>query len=128
MTTFGRRLPEDARSVLLVDWPSVEVPRSLARAGLEVFVKGGPDPEDYTEYVVDGDDVVVRDRGRPPERADVVYSHRPLDELPDIVELAVALGARAVWMEPGGASQRARAVVEAAGLRYVDDVPIVDVA
>ena len=133
-----------ARAVLVVDWPSREVPEALARAGLDVVVHGGPGPEDYTEHRLEDDDVVVRRRDRPPERADVVYSHRPLEELPEIVELGRALGAHAVWLQSGLSapgvkdptgcwmapeeSRRAREVVESAGMAYVDDSYIVDAA
>lgn len=126
-----------ARSVLVVDWPSRDVPDTLARAGYEVHVHGGPAPDDYSAYRRDGDGVVVGRTGRQPDRADLVYSHRPLDELHGIVEMAQRVGARAVWVQSGrGAdgrpdpracwlpepeSRQARALVEAAGLAYVDD-------
>jgi predicted CoA-binding protein len=107
-----------ARTFLVVDWPTRDVPNSLALAGYEVVVHGGPGPEDYTAYeVVDGE-VVERRAGRPPERADVVYTYRPLDELPEIVETAVGLGAGTVWVHAG--DDTARSVVEGAGLAYVD--------
>jgi hypothetical protein len=73
------------RSVLVVDWPSRDVPESLARAGYDVVVSGGAEPDNYSVYETVGRDVVVRFLGRRPDR-----------------------------------------VVEAAGLRYVDDVFIVD--
>jgi predicted CoA-binding protein len=97
------------------------VPDTLARAGYEVVVHGGPAPDDYSAYVVEGGEVVVRRTGSPPERADLVYSYRPLDELPEIVEQAGRLGAQAVWVQlPAGESEAARAIVEAAGLTFVD--------
>jgi hypothetical protein len=87
---------------------------------------------------------VARALGRPPERADLVYSHRPLDELPGIVALAQKLGADAVWHQSGrsgigvsdprgcwmpeGESLEAHTLVESAGLRYVDDSYIADTA
>jgi hypothetical protein len=37
-------------TVLVIDWPSKDVPESLARAGLNVVVRGGPGPEDYSTY------------------------------------------------------------------------------
>jgi predicted CoA-binding protein len=131
-----------ARTILVVDWPSRDVPESLARAGFVVVVHGGPGPEDYTAYeVVDGH-VVLRPVGRPPDRVDIVYSYRPLDELAEIVEAAVGAGARAVWVQsgidPGGVRDpvgcwlsaadavRARALVEAAGLAYADHPYIVE--
>lgn len=110
-----------ARTVLVFDWPSPDVPDALARAGYDVVVHGGPGPEDYSAYLLADGEVVTQRIGRPPERADLVYSYRPLDELPAIVEQAQQLGAIAVWVQlPPEASSPARVIVEAAGLSYVD--------
>ena len=38
-----------AGSILLVDWPSTDVPETLAGAGYAVFVKGGPEPDNLLE-------------------------------------------------------------------------------
>ena len=128
--TPPERILAGARTVLVVDWPSVEVPERLALAGFEVVVHGGPGPEDYTAYEVQDDRIVTRHVGRPPARADLVYTYRPLDELPAIVATASALGARAVWVQSAvpdaGGSSRARAIVEEAGMVYVDQPYIVD--
>jgi predicted CoA-binding protein len=131
-----------ARTILVVDWPSRDVPDSLARAGYEVVVHGGPGPEDYMAYEVAGDEVVERHVGRPPDHADIVYSFRPLDELDEILDVARRLGATTVWTQsglsvaggkdptgcwlPAADSARARAKVEAAGLRYMDRPYVVD--
>ena len=125
-----------AGSFLLVDWPTRDVPDTLALAGYQVVAHGGPGPEDYFAYeVVDGE-VVERRIGRPPAQADVVWTFRPLKELPEIVEAARAVGARVVWVHsglaegggtdpegcwlPAEAAAGARALVEAAGLEYLD--------
>ena len=137
-----------ATAVALVDWPSRDVPESLARAGLAVSVHGGPAPDDWSVFEVGpgGADapVVERRTGVEPERADVVYSHRPLAELEGIVALAQRTGAGLVWLQSGESSAgvrdargcwlseedraAAQRVVEAAGLRLVDDVYIGDAA
>lgn len=125
-----------ARSFLVVDWPTRDVPVTLAGAGYAVVVHGGPGPEDYTAYELAGGEVVERRLGRPPAHADVVYTFRPLEELPEIVATAQAVGAGTVWVQSGlsaaGAKDPegcwmapdeaagARAIVEAAGLAYVD--------
>ena len=107
--------------VLVVDWPSRDVPDTLARAGYDVVVHGGPASDDYSTYVVDDGEVVEQRTGTPPERADLVYSYRPVNELPDIVEQAQQLGAHAVWVQLRAAeSPPARAIVETAGLAFVD--------
>jgi predicted CoA-binding protein len=136
------RILQSAGSVLLVDWPSRDVPETLARAGYQVFVKSGPGPDDYTAQELRGEEVLARPVGRPPEHADVVYSYRPIGELPGVVDIARQVGAAAVWHQSGrddaGApdprgcwmnmaeSQQARAIVESAGLTYVQGPYIAD--
>lgn len=84
-----------------------------------------------------GDDVVIERTGHPPEQADLVYTHRPLDELAVIVEMARRIGATALWVQsgqgadgepdprgcylPADQSAAARNLAEAARLLYVDD-------
>ncbi len=129
-------------SVLIIDWPSRDVPDSLARAGYTVTVKGGPGPEDYSAYELRDGEVVASHVGRAPEKVDLVYCHRPPTELPGIIAMATELGAQALWCQSGLAdtetkdpkgcwvseetSRQARQLVEAVGLRYVDDVYIGD--
>jgi len=138
------QLLQNAASVLVVDWPSPEVPDALARAGLVTVVSGGPEPDNYSAYELVGDDVVVRHLGRRPDHADLVFMYRPLAELPGIVAVAREIGATAVWVHSGVApdgtkdptgcwmpderSGEARAVVESAGLVYVERPYIVDAA
>jgi predicted CoA-binding protein len=123
-----------AKSVLVVDWPSRDVPDSLVRAGRSVVIKGGPEPDNYTAYELVAGEFASRPLGRPPEQVDLVYAHRPLAELPAIIELTRALGARAVWLQSGRSedgdrdprgcwlspaeAQQARTLVEAAGLAF----------
>ncbi len=134
MVTEVAKLLAGAKTVLLIDWPSRDVPDTLARRGFTVVSTDGP--EEYNAYEVEGDEVRVRQVGRLPERADLVYTHRPIDELPEIVDTAKSVGAKAVWIQSGrdntGAkdphgcwlpreeSARARRVVERAGLDYVE--------
>ena len=115
------------QTVVVVDWPTPDVPAGLARAGLAVWVKGGPGPDQYAEYEWTGADVVIRRAGHRPDHADLVYAYRPLGELPGIVALAETVGAGAVWREPTSAEdeEQAREVVEAAGLRYLSGPDIV---
>jgi predicted CoA-binding protein len=112
--------------VLLVDYPSREVPETLARAGYAVFAHGGPGPEDYFAFDVQGAHIIERRIGQSVRQADLVYVHRPVEELAAIVQDARRAGAKAVWCETG--SERARQIVEDAGLVYVDEPSIVDVA
>jgi predicted CoA-binding protein len=113
-------------TIVLIDYPGTAVPAAIARAGYTTIAKEGPAPDDYCEHVVEGDEVAIRKVGSPPEHADIVYSHRPEDELPGIIDLAQQIGARAVWCETG--SPTAREQVESAGLVYVDAPQIADAA
>ena len=136
------RVLAETRSVLVIDWPSRDVPESLAFAGYTVFVKGGPGPADFAAWELDSGEPVSRPMGREPDRVDLVYCHRPFGELPAIVALAGRLGARAFWWQtgltsdggkaPSGCwasseeSRQARELTAAAGLAYIDDVYIAD--
>ena len=94
-----------ARSVLVIDWPSRDVPDGLAAAGLEVVVKGGPGPLDPR-----------------PDHIDLVYAYRPTAELHGIAALAKELGATTVWhgaRVTDAEAAEARRAVEARGLGYV---------
>ena len=141
VTEAGQILRETG-SILLVDWPSKDVPETLARAGYTVLVKGGPQPDNYSVYEVRNGEVVARRTGRAPAAVDLVYSYRPVEELPGIADMAQRLGAGAVWLQSGVASdgtkapdgcwmdqassRAARAVVESAGLAYIEAPYIAD--
>jgi predicted CoA-binding protein len=140
--TDAERILEAADTVVVVDWPSKDVPDTLARAGFTVLVQGGPEPDHYSAHELSDGEIVVRPVGRPPDHADILYSHRPLEELPGIVAMAQKVGAKAVWCQSGVASggagdpkgcwlpearsHAARTMVESAGLSYVDDTYIAD--
>ncbi len=143
MDVGGARTVQGARPlVLLVDFPSEDVPVALVRAGCAVHVKGGPGPTDFGVRELHDSAVVARRTGAPPEHVDVVYAHRPLGELAALVQAAAAMGARVFWYQSGVApdgtkdprgcwlrpedSARVRAQVEAAGMAYVDDSYIAD--
>ena len=53
---------------------------------------------------------------------EVVEVFRPSPQAADVVRQAVAVGARAVWLQSGIRSAEARAVAEEAGLDYVEDL------
>ncbi len=131
-------------SVLLIDWPSEEVPNTLVRAGLDVHVKGGPGRDDFAVRELTDGSITTTNTGRRPRQVDLLYVHRPIDELPQIVAAAQAMDVKALWYQsgldsdgtndprgcwlPAAESERARALAEAAGLLYVDDRYIADAA
>ncbi len=136
------KILQGVHSVLVVDWPSRDVPDTLARVGFEVTVHGGPGPEDYSMYEWDGDEVVVRHVGVAPEQVDLVYVHRPMAELPGIIAMARTLGATTIWFQsgrtptgsrdptgcwvPDDESRQAHQLTGAVGIAYVDGPYIAD--
>ena len=136
-------LLESTQSILLIDYPGRIVPDTLTRAGYIVVAHEGPGPNEYVAYSLDANGEIARGAPGPaPDQADLVFSHRPVDELPEIAEEAARIGARAVWMHSGLASDgspdprgcwlppddrsQARRLVEAAGLAYLDEPFILD--
>ena len=122
-------------TVLVIDWPSKEVPELLARRSINVVVRGGPGPEDYSAYEVKDGEIVVRRTGCAPKHVDLMYSYRPLSELPGIIASAKELGAGTIWSQSGlnadgkkdlrgcwvpeSELRAAREMVEAAGLTLI---------
>ena len=56
-----------------------------------------------------------------PERVDIVDIFRRPEFVPDIVESAIRIGARAIWMQEGVVHEEAAARADAAGLTVVMD-------
>jgi hypothetical protein len=90
----------------------------LVEAGFRVIVKGGPDDK-FVEWSPSGERVQVADFD-----ADILYVHRPLAELPHLIDLGRRHNVRAVWRDPAPGSADFRELVEAAHLVYVDECPI----
>jgi len=57
-----------------------------------------------------------------PERVDVVQVFRKPDDVPPIVEDAIVIGAKVVWMQPGTVNEQAAARAKAAGLKVLMDI------
>ena len=137
-------LLKTVNTILVIDWPSKDVPESLALAGFHVIVQGGPGPEDYFTYEAIDGKVTSRRTGRIPDRAELVYTHRPLADLAKIIATATALDAKAIWsqsgLSPAGTKdpkgcwvsdedlQKARDLIQPTGLQYISEPYIGDVA
>jgi predicted CoA-binding protein len=139
-----REVLESANTILVIDWPGKEVPESLAHAGFNVIVKGGPGPEDFSAYEISENKITQRRTGRAPDHADLIYSYRPLSELPEIIATAKSLGAKTIWTQSGRSGpesddprgcwhpeeelRTAQSLIEAAGLAHIASPYIVNVA
>jgi len=64
---------------------------------------------------------VYRSLAEVPERIDLVDVFRPARDAAEIARQAVAVGARALWLQLDIRSEEARRIAEAAGLDYVED-------
>jgi len=56
-----------------------------------------------------------------PEKVDVVDVFRPAEDAPEIARQAVAIGAKALWLQLDISSDEARRIAEGAGMDYVED-------
>ena len=134
-----------ARSVVLVDWIGPEVPSAVVRVAPVVHGKVGPRDDDWAILEPDeGAGFRVTRTGRPPAQVDLLH----LDwthGFEELVPVAQGMGVRTFWYHsartrpPAPADDRGcwvpprqsaaqRATVEAAGMRYVDDHYLADVA
>lgn len=59
--------------------------------------------------------------GEVPFSAEVVLVFRPSNEAAGIAKQAVAIGAKALWLQQGIVSEEARQIAEAAGMLFVQD-------
>jgi predicted CoA-binding protein len=64
---------------------------------------------------------VYRSLSEVPVKIDLVDVFRPAADAPEIARQAVAVGAKAVWLQLDIRSEEARRIAEAAGLDYVED-------
>jgi predicted CoA-binding protein len=116
-----RRVLADMRRVAVVglsarpDRASYGVTRFLVGRGLEVVGVNPALQEDVLglPIVAELDDV--------PGPVDVVDVFRRSDAVPGIVDQAIAIGARAIWLQEGVVHEEAAARARAAGLTVIQD-------
>ena len=117
-----RQLLVDTKVIAVVglsanpDRPSNQVAWYLHHQGYRLFGVNPrcPEPEVFGVPMLASLDQV-------PEPIDLVDVFRRPEHTPEVARQAVAVGAGALWLQAGIASPEARAVAEAAGLRYVED-------
>lgn len=91
-----------------------EVPAQLQRAGYRI-VPVNPHAETLLG------ERVYRRLAEIPFPVDLVLVFRPSPETPEVARQAVAIGAKALWLQLGIASDEARRIAHEAGLLYVED-------
>lgn len=127
MTTDPARLLERSRAIAVVGCSATpgkdahEVPRFLIENGYEMY------PVNPSAREILGRRT-YSSLAEAPSPIDIVNVFRPADEAPLVARQAVALGARAVWLQTGIRSDEARRIAEAGGLAFVEDTCIRNVA
>jgi predicted CoA-binding protein len=98
------------------DRPSNQVAFYLHHQGYRLF---GVNPECEQDEVFGVP--VLASLDQVPEPIDIVDVFRRPEHTPGVAREAVAVGARALWLQMGITSPEARAIAEDAGLAYVED-------
>lgn len=141
----AQQLLRESESILLVDWPNVNLPYALLKAGFIVFSYS---PDKYSEAKLltekphnseglsifpvtdDGEEAYVsfEKLDGSPGTVDIVHIYRPEAELPGIAEKHVRpLGAKAVWLNLPQTSELARGLAAQHCIELVQGVNIIDV-
>lgn len=94
------------------DRPSYEIAGYMQKAGYRIIPVNPTIKEALGEKAY----ASLRDV---PQRVDVVQIFRRPEDVPPIVDDAIAIGAKVVWMQPGAENEEAAAKAEAAGLKAV---------
>jgi predicted CoA-binding protein len=92
--------------------PSYDVAEYLQRSGYRII------PVNPNETYVLGERAYP-DLLSVPEPVDIVDVFRRPEFVPDVVQQAIAKGAKIVWMQPGAENYEAAEMAEAAGLKTV---------
>jgi predicted CoA-binding protein len=90
------------------------VPAGLQRRGFRIIPINPFADELFGERV-------YRSLGEVPVKIDIVDVFRPASDAPEIARQAVAVGAKALWLQLDIRSEEARRIAEAAGLDFVED-------
>lgn len=141
-----------AKSILLVDWSSPTIPRTLVEAGFTVFcaspgrysvveivsapaegVSAPPEGIDANNIVPPGKNengyLIFRRLTERPAHVNIVNVYRPENEHEAIVaNHLLPLGATVLWLQPSIASSTARQLALKHGFELVEGVDISDAA
>jgi predicted CoA-binding protein len=90
------------------------VPEGLQRRGFRIIPINPFADELFGERV-------YRTLAEVPEKVDLVDVFRPAADAPEIARQAVAIGAKALWLQEDIRSDEARDIAVAGGLEYVED-------
>lgn len=118
--TDPREILERSNTIAVVgiarsaDKPSGGIPADLQRRGFKIVPVNPKADEILGERAY----AALTDVTEP---VDVVEVFRPAEEAPEIARQAVAIGAKALWLQLGIVSDEARRIAEEGGLDFVED-------
>src|SRR3981189_177212 len=98
-------------------WPSYDVTEYMQAAGYRII------PVNPNERKVLGEKSYAR-LEEVPEKIDIVNVFRRAEEVPAVVESAIRVGAKVVWMQQGVENEEAAEKARAAGLMVIEDACI----
>ena len=113
-----RQLLEESKTVAVVGWsnkpdrPSYDVAAALPDQGFTIYLVN-PIIQSTPEHTVYPSLAAV------PEKIDIVDIFRRPEDVPEVVEAAIAAGAKAIWMQLGIINEAAAQRAEEAGLKVV---------
>ncbi|MEJ0080551.1 MAG: CoA-binding protein [Puia sp.] len=118
------RIPEKICTILLVDWPNPDIPRSLVLAGFTVFSYS---PDGYnqvlTEMTQTGKRPLVHFKpvDHPLNSVDLVTIYRPPEEHAAIIrDHVLPLGAKTIWLQTPVESAETRKIAHEQGLNFIE--------
>src|SRR5689334_15474270 len=123
--TEPAQILRSAKSILLVDWATEDVPLTLVQAGFTVF---GASPGKYSAIEVAEESCLffhlLLER---PAQVDIVSVFRPENEHEEIVaHHVVPLSAKVVWLQPSIGSDTMRRLSLEHGFELVEGVDIAE--
>ena len=142
--TDAKKVLEAAKRILLIDWPNPNVPKTLIKAGFEVFCYS-PDRYSLAESVPEyPQDVNQKNIFPPANKEDGYLVFRPLDGAPDSVDIiniyrpeeehagiiakhVLPLHAKVLWLQ-SAKSSNTRLLAEKHGLIFIEGDDIAEIA
>jgi predicted CoA-binding protein len=127
MSVSHEHILKGAKTVLLVDWPNPDIPRSLLNAGFMVF---GYSPGKYSAINQTNDgELIFSKLNEQPASVDIVNVYRPEGEHAAIINSHVLpLKAKVLWLHPPVMSAKTAILAAEHGITFVEDIDIAEVA
>jgi predicted CoA-binding protein len=113
---------KNAQNILLVDWPNVDLPISLLKAGFTVFSYA---PDNYSRAAIETKEgkekLIFKALDGQPHEVDIVNIFRPENEHEEIITRHVLpLYAKIIWLQPPVLSSNTAVLASENGLIFIE--------